>query len=118
MCFSSAQTRAEAFYKGLIEGIQTANFKDKFSKNLLIIIGDAGNHIKDDVSFAQVEEALEGKSVTIFGLQTNNGAHSSYLDFTQDLIKLSQLGIESRTWTEESESKFTLKSSNSDLRQS
>lgn len=106
-CFSDASTRAEAFYQGLKLGIETANFENARAQNLLVIIGDAGNHIIDKISFADVESALADKRVTIFGFQTNNGAHSSYLDFTQDLIRLASLGNSDRDWEEESEGKFT-----------
>ena len=110
-CFSSASTRAEAFYKGLILGIQSADFKSQHAQNLLIVIGDAGNHIDDKLRFADVEAVLTDKKVTLFGFQTNNGAHSSYMNFTQDLIQLASLGNTSGKWVEESESKFTLQSS-------
>ena len=106
-CFSDASTRAEAFYQGLKLGIETANFEEARAQNLLVIIGDAGNHIIDKMSFADVESALADKRVTIFGFQTNNGAHSSYLDFTQDLVRLASLGNSDRDWQEESDGKFT-----------
>lgn len=110
-CFSQASTRAEAFYQGLITGVKAANFQAEYAQNLLIVIGDAGNHINDQFTFADVEASLAGKKVTVFGLQTTNGAHSSYMDFTQDLIRLASLGNKNGTWEEESESKFTLHSS-------
>lgn len=110
-CFSQASTRAEAFYKGLITGVEAANFQAEYAQNLLIVIGDAGNHINDKFTFADVEASLAGKKVTVFGLQTTNGAHSSYLDFTQDLIRLASLGNKNGNWKEESETKFTFHSS-------
>lgn len=110
-CFSNASTRAEAFYQGLITGIQTAEFNSQFAQNILIVIGDAGNHIDDKLRFADVETLLADKQITLFGFQTNNGAHSSYMDFTQDLIQIASLGNNSGKWVEESESKFTLQSS-------
>ena len=113
-CFSQAPTRAEAFYQGLIEGIKAANFNDKFAQNLLVVIGDAGNHIDDSLTIEDVEAALEGKKITLFGLQTTNGAHASYLDFNQDILKLAAASSSSGNWVEESESKFTFKSSNSE----
>ena len=49
-CFSQAPTRAEAFYQGLIEGIKSANFTNPNAQNLLVVIGDSGNHIDDSLS--------------------------------------------------------------------
>ena len=112
-CFSQAPTRAEAFYQGLIEGIKAANFNDEYAQNLLVIIGDVGNHIDDSLTIEDVEAALEGKKITLFGLQTTNGAHASYMDFNQDILKLAAASSSSGNWVEESESKFTFKSSNS-----
>jgi len=113
-CFSQAPTRSEAFYQGLIEGIKSAKFNDNLAQNLLVIIGDAGNHIDDALSLEDVEAELDGKKITLFALQTKNGAHPSYMDFNQDMLKLASNGSPSGSWVEESESKFTFKSSNSE----
>ena len=113
-CFSQAPTRAEAFYQGLIEGIKSANFTNPYAQNLLVIIGDSGNHIEDSLSLEDVKAELEGKKITLFGLQTTNGAHASYLDFNQDILQLASVTSSSGKWVEESESKFTFKSSNSE----
>ena len=90
-CFSQAPTRAEAFYQGLIEGIKSANFTNTYAQNLLVIIGDSGNHIEDSLSLEDVKAELEGKKITLFGLQTTNGAHASYLDFNQDILQLASV---------------------------
>ena len=113
-CFSQAPTRAEAFYQGLIEGIKSANFTNTYAQNLLVIIGDSGNHIEDSLSLEDVKAELEGKKITLFGLQTTNGAHASYLDYNQDILQLASVTSSSGKWVEESESKFTFKSLNSE----
>lgn len=80
----------EAVYYGLREALISV-VGDSDQTNLLVLIGDAGNHSRDDRS--QVDEniiiqLLAGKNTHLLAFQVNNRDHAAYDDFQEQVKRL------------------------------
>lgn len=84
-CHSVGTTIAEAQYQGLIKGIHDAKF-DLTQSNLVILIGDVGNHRNDNsVKLKQVVDSLAKYEASLIAFQAINGTDPSYMDFNFDV---------------------------------
>lgn len=85
-CFSNDNDLPEAQYMGLVEGVQKA-FTDKSESNVVVLIGDAGNHQPDPKGFskAKVIDELTKKQVSLIAFQVINGSDQSFMDFNWDV---------------------------------
>lgn len=82
---SIGKSISEAQYQGLIEGISAAGF-NKDQSNIIVLIGDVGNH-RDDKKYTlnQVIESLVKYETGLIAFQVINGTHPSYMDFNFDV---------------------------------
>ena len=91
-CFSNDNDLPEAQYNGIIKGLQQVGF-NKDQSNIVVLIGDAGNHNPDPrgVKLKQVCEVLKNFEASLVTFQVVNGNDQSYTDFNfdaQDMLKL------------------------------
>ncbi|PCJ82008.1 MAG: hypothetical protein COA49_03335 [Bacteroidetes bacterium] len=85
ICKSNDNDRPEAQYQGLINGIDQAGFVTGHS-NVLVLIGDAGNHYPDPKKFTKemVIEKLIGGRISLIAFQVISGDYDSYFQFNYD----------------------------------
>ncbi|MDD4218541.1 MAG: type VI secretion system protein TssR, partial [Bacteroidales bacterium] len=78
-CFSKASEWPEAMFNGLIEGVKNCGFRQGES-NLVILIGDAGNHVPDPKrkSIEYVLKEMLRFDCNFVAFQVNNGSHRSH----------------------------------------
>lgn len=84
-CFSADRDLPEAQYQGLIKGMQQAGL-DSTHSNLVVLIGDAGNHRNDrQYTSTQVVHLLREMQCSLVSFQVVNGSDNSFLDFNYDV---------------------------------
>ena len=91
-CFSNDNDLPEAQYNGIIKGLQQVGF-NKDQSNIVVLIGDAGNHNPDPrgLQLKQVCDILKNYEASLVTFQVVNGKDQSYTDFNfdaQDMLKL------------------------------
>jgi len=84
-CMSSDLDLPEAQYNGLTEGIKRAGF-NKDQSNIIVLIGDAGNHQPDPQgkSKEQVIKLMKSFEVSLITFQVFYGGDQTFSDFNQD----------------------------------
>ena len=85
-CYSSDKDKPEAVYKGLVTGIENVGFNKDYS-NVVVLIGDAGNHIEDPEGYklSNIVDALAKYNASFIGFQVAYSDHNSYAFFQQDI---------------------------------
>jgi hypothetical protein len=85
ICFSADKDLPEAQYNGIISGIQKVGF-NKDQSNIVVLIGDAGNHNPDPEgkTLEQVCKVLKDYEASLIAFQVVNGRDQSYTDFNFD----------------------------------
>lgn len=85
VCKSSDKDLPEAQYYGISEGIKKAGFVDGQS-NIIVLIGDAGNHVPDPKGFTlqKVVEGMSAHDMSFISFQVINGKDQSFADFNAD----------------------------------
>lgn len=88
-CFSKASEVPEAMFNGLIEGVKNCGFRQGES-NLVILIGDAGNHVPDPKrkSIEDVLKEMLRFDCNFVAFQVNNGSHRSHDYFNEQARKI------------------------------
>lgn len=84
-CLSSDLDLPEAQYNGLTEGIKRAGF-NKDQSNIIVLIGDAGNHQPDPQgkSKEQVIKLMKSYEASLITFQVFYGGDQTFSDFNQD----------------------------------
>jgi len=84
-CMSSDLDLPEAQYNGLTEGIKRAGF-NKDQSNIIVLIGDAGNHQPDPrgKSKEQVIKLMKSYEASLITFQVFYGGDQTFSDFNQD----------------------------------
>jgi hypothetical protein len=80
----------EALYYGLNDALRGIGFTNK-ETNILILIGDAGNHSRNDgsaVSESALVKELSRQMAHLCVFQVHHGNHSSYADFVDQTKRL------------------------------
>jgi len=85
LCYSNDHDLAEAQYAGLERGLNEAGF-DPNQSNVVVLIGDAGNHQPDPKgkSLSKIVDQLYQKQISFIAFQTYSGKDASFLDFNSD----------------------------------
>lgn len=88
VCGSKDRDIPEAQYNGMIKGIKEAGFV-KGHSNVIVLIGDAGNHVPDPQSktIEEVTNLMAEYSTSLIAYQVNFGSDASYSDFNSDVQK-------------------------------
>lgn len=92
-CFSADGDLPEAQFNGIIEGIKMSGlYKFKDQSNIVVLIGDAGNHNPDPrgKTLEQVCRALKDCEASLISFQVINGKHQTFTDFNfnvQDMLR-------------------------------
>lgn len=89
-CFSKDNDLPEAQYNGIINGLPSVGL-DKDHSNVLVLIGDAGNHEKDEKGYVlnDVVNTISEYECSMIAFQVYNGAPMAFQDFNynaQDLL--------------------------------
>ena len=84
-CFSNDVDLPEAQYNGLIKGIEKMDF-DPTESNVVILIGDCGNHIPDPkgLRLNDVVKVFHKNSINLISYQVKNNLDDSYFTFNDD----------------------------------
>lgn len=84
-CFSADNDLPEAQYNGIISGLQKAGLQ-RDQSNIVVLIGDAGNHNPDPKgnTLEKVCIALKNYEASLVTFQVVNGKDQSYTDFNFD----------------------------------
>ena len=83
-CFSNNDRLPEAQYNGLVKGIDQAGF-GKAQSNIVVLIGDAGNHEDDRNHTAkEVVDKLFKYQCNLVAFQVKYGVHDTYDVFNED----------------------------------
>jgi len=85
VCESKDFDIPEAQYQGLIKGIQQAGFNKKHS-NVVVLIGDAGNHDPDSRGYtvAKVVDEMNKYNINLIAFQVIAGSNISFQKFNWD----------------------------------
>jgi hypothetical protein len=81
---------AEAVFYGLNEALYNTKLDDQ-ETNLIILIGDAGNHTRDDESQVPIENVIKALSIqecNFLAFQVNNPGGQAYNDFVDQCNKI------------------------------
>ena len=105
-CFSSRKdiNLAEAQYNGLIKGVNALNL-DTAESNVVILIGDCGNHSPDPrgLELNDVVKVFHKNSINLISYQVKNNFDDSYFTFNEDagdfIIKTAEKIIEGKETT-------------------
>ncbi|MGY8918640.1 MAG: VWA domain-containing protein, partial [Flavobacteriales bacterium] len=105
-CFSSRNDRnlAEAQYNGLIKGVNALNL-DPTESNVVILIGDCGNHNPDPKGLVlnDVVKVFHKNNINLISYQVKNNFDDSYFTFNEDaqdfIIKTADKIIEGKETT-------------------
>jgi len=73
----------EAQYNGFIKGVPEVGFVEG-QTNIIVLIGDAGNHESDSVTLDEVVSVLEPYDVSFIAFQVIQGSDYSYMTFNLD----------------------------------
>ena len=85
-CKSKGTNRPEAFYQGILENLSSW-FPDPQETNIVILIGDEGNHITDDnFNGEEVREELERINASLFAFQATAFLTESSMGFQSDVL--------------------------------
>jgi hypothetical protein len=78
----------EAQYNAMIKGIKEAGFV-KGHSNVIVLIGDAGNHVPDPQgkTIDEVTNLMAEYATSLIAYQVNFGTDASYSDFNSDVQK-------------------------------
>lgn len=85
-CKSLDSDLPEAQYHGMIKGIEQAGLSAQYS-NIVVLIGDAGNHRKDikgGYTRDDVVKVLSKYEASVLAFQVINGNHETFGDFNYD----------------------------------
>jgi len=84
-CYSGDKDLPEAQYNGIINGLKQAGL-NKDQSNIIVLIGDAGNHNPDPkgLTLEQVCKTLKDYEASLVTFQVVNGKDQSYTDFNFD----------------------------------
>lgn len=84
-CKSKDKDTPEAQYHGIIEGVKKAGFI-KGQSNVVVLIGDAGNHSPDPkgITLKDVSNELSKYEVNLIAFQVIYGGDNSFIDFNFD----------------------------------
>lgn len=101
-CESQDTDLPEALYNGLITGVPKVGL-NKNQSNVLVLIGDAGNHYPDPkaASIEKLYKVINEYDLSLIGFQVINGKADAYSDFNSDvrslLRKISKESISGKT---------------------
>jgi len=73
----------EAQYNGLVKGVPKVGFEEG-QTNIIVLIGDAGNHESDSITLDEVVAVLDPYDVSFIAFQVIQGADYSYMTFNLD----------------------------------
>lgn len=73
----------EAQYNGLVKGVPKVGFEEG-QTNIIVLIGDAGNHEPDSITLDEVVAVLDPYDVSFIAFQVIQGADYSYMTFNLD----------------------------------
>ena len=83
-CKSSDNDLPEALFNGLKKGIESLHLSPKES-NVVVLIGDCGNHEDDLISIDEVSQLLYEKAVNLISFQVKSGKDNSFINFNTDI---------------------------------
>lgn len=88
-CESQDTDLPEALYNGLITGLPKVGL-NKNQSNVLVLIGDAGNHYPDPkgASIEKIYKIINDYNMSLIGFQVINGKADAYADFNSDIRSL------------------------------
>ena len=104
VCQSKDRDLPEAQYNGLINGINALNL-DPTESNVVILIGDCGNHNPDPrgLDLNDVVKVFHKNSINLISYQVKNNFDDSYFTFNEDavdfIIKTAEKIIEGKETT-------------------
>ena len=81
--FSSDKDLPEAQFNALVNGIPKVGF-DKSQSNVIVLVGDAGNHRPDKYTIDDVVEKIVDYECSLISFQVNNGTDDSFKWFNFD----------------------------------
>ena len=84
ICKSNDNDLPEALFNGLKKGVESLNLSPKES-NVVVLIGDCGNHMDDAISIDEVSQLLFEKAVNLISFQVRSGKDNSYINFNTDI---------------------------------
>jgi hypothetical protein len=88
VCQSKDRDKPEAVYKGIVDNLSRWN-PNPNETNIVVLIGDEGNHENDTrYNFRQVEEALNKIKASLFVFQTTAFMSESSMRFQTDALNL------------------------------
>jgi|SaaInlStandDraft_1057018.scaffolds.fasta_scaffold02756_4 hypothetical protein len=73
----------EAQYNGLVKGVPKVGFEEG-QTNIIVLIGDAGNHEPDSITLDEVVAVLDPYDVNFIAFQVIQGTDYSYMTFNLD----------------------------------
>lgn len=81
--YSAGKERSESQYYGIINGLERSQIQANHS-NIVVLIGDAGNHRNDKIKLPDVVNTLNKYKASLITFQVMYSSDESYADFNYD----------------------------------
>ena len=84
VCASKDDDKPEAMFNGIIKGLNDLNI-DNEESNIMVIVGDCGNHKDDKFTKQDVANILDKFNMNVISFQVQFAFDQSYLSFNNDV---------------------------------
>ena len=84
VCASKDDDKPEAMFNGIIKGLNDLNI-DSEESNIMVIVGDCGNHKDDKFTKQDVANILDKFNMNVISFQVQFAFDQSYLSFNNDV---------------------------------
>jgi len=88
-CQSKDNDLPEAKFNGILKGIERVGL-NKNESNIIVLIGDCGNHIDDrnNYDIDQVSNVFSNYNINLISFQVKSGGDDTYYRFNEDVISI------------------------------